>query len=700
MNVHAHDFQRVKIPLKITLSSMPSPPLEQFTLMPLSDWLIMDEVTRGEDQVSSAVDEQSTMLMNEEQVSSPDVWSDTLLIGLHQLQSRQQLCDAAVLAGDGTTFYVHTVVMAASSAILAEYLTEHTEKDLARSPTGHILLPLHASCGKVAESLVRFFYTGVLSCEADSILEVIGLGEQLGIQLMDTLRSRIQKEGILSAELFALKAEDSAAAAAGQEVTEIIEESNRHCHEVPEIKLEDNGDGESGLASSDSLKENSTNCDQEDGGTNNLQRTPRRSSRKCTRSREGNPKDEHMAPEVTKKPSATDASNSSQLCKRELRLGSREHDEDSLASVAEPDTKTRSESSEKVIKSRRFKTRESATCPKMRQSMDRKKSAAREPKPLEMGPWTCAYCGKTYSRKRVLRTHEIMCSGQRPFPCKLCDRKYPVKWQLDTHMLKHTGERPFQCKYCGNTFTTKSAMDTHERYFCRQGRLHLQQDRLTCENCRISFWSLRCLEDHKCDAAQANPANQPGATLFQCHLCARIFPFNQSLKIHLKTHFEQPKPHACSLCNKRYSHKFLLLKHEKKHRGEKDIKCGYCTKTFYRREDCRQHERVHTGEKPYSCSLCTKRFTSPSALKVHEKRHRKEFNYKCRECAKAFVDSTSLKKHVNDRHTDIRPYVCLLCSKAFKRRYGLQSHYRKMHKDRAEEFVHSIPPVNKENSHH
>ncbi|XP_021368294.1 myoneurin-like isoform X24 [Mizuhopecten yessoensis] len=133
----------------------------------------------------------------------------------------------------------------------------------------------------------------------------------------------------------------------------------------------------------------------------------------------------------------------------------------------------------------------------------------------------CPICNIVYPTSEDLKTHDRSHSeGPHLHLCALCDVNMGTLEDLKSHLyLQHGSKFKHFCFDCGRAFKSYPSFNSHERLFHRS--------------------------DTKCPV---------------CELCGKIFPFESSLKLHLKKHSEL-RPFICSVCGKSYKHKANLASH-------------------------------------------------------------------------------------------------------------------------------------------
>ncbi|XP_075034524.1 uncharacterized protein LOC142095478 [Mixophyes fleayi] len=209
---------------------------------------------------------------------------------------------------------------------------------------------------------------------------------------------------------------------------------------------------------------------------------------------------------------------------------------------------------------------------------------------------------------------------------------------LNIHGLLHCADIPSAPSVNEECSPYNSGIITHSKD-CTDDRLF---------SCFAKKSYLACSQCDKSFTCKSNLVrhqhHHTGVKPFSCSECGKCFARKSYFVDHQKTHTGK-KLLPCSQCDKSFTYKSNLARHQRHHTGLKPFSCSECGKSFKQKSDLNKHHIVHTGEKPFSCSVCGKSFTQQSTLATHQRVHTGEKPFSCSECGKCFTHKSSLSKH-------------------------------------------------------
>ena len=165
-----------------------------------------------------------------------------------------------------------------------------------------------------------------------------------------------------------------------------------------------------------------------------------------------------------------------------------------------------------------------------------------------------------------------------------------------------------------------------------------------------------------------------GEKPFKCDVCNKTCKTKENLRRHKSTHLGE-KFHVCEVCGKAFSRKFDLKRHSVKHSQERPFACDICGNTFTASNDLCKHRKSHTEEKPFKCKTCGLTFVQKGNLKSHMLVHSNCKSFQCDICEKFFSKKSNLKRH-RATHSVEAKYTCGICQRAFARSDDLIRHLR------------------------
>ncbi|XP_037071229.1 zinc finger protein 358-like [Pollicipes pollicipes] len=104
-------------------------------------------------------------------------------------------------------------------------------------------------------------------------------------------------------------------------------------------------------------------------------------------------------------------------------------------------------------------------------------------------PYTCSYCGRTFSQHGQMVIHVRSHTGQRPFKCPHCVKAFTSSKVLKIHIRTHTGEKPYACEHCDKRFAAYANLVVHRR-------IHTKIRPYKCEYCGRTFEHSGNLQRH------------------------------------------------------------------------------------------------------------------------------------------------------------------------------------------------------------
>ena len=244
------------------------------------------------------------------------------------------------------------------------------------------------------------------------------------------------------------------------------------------------------------------------------------------------------------------------------------------------------------------------------------------------------------------------------------------------------------CSVCTLVFASASLLEDHKQEF---------EDRVICCHCKKSFNTMSKLRTHHRKHSKEKP--------FKCQICDKYYTHRNTLARHqlfscrpLKIKTEEPNPSetADDPLTRMILEAEVVLDQKttttptnngkrkspnlqqnssttipaKVSKITSDTLCLVCDKEFHDASSLENHRNYHLNHR--ECCRCHKVLGNKSKLLTHHRSHTKELPYHCSLCAKSFAELSTLRKH-EATHGE-RNFRCDICSKAFVRKDYLAKH--------------------------
>ena len=339
-------------------------------------------------------------------------------------------------------------------------------------------------------------------------------------------------------------------------------------------------------------------------------------------------------------------------------------------------------------------------------------------------PYQCQECGKCYIYFASLEKHLM----QHKLKCNICDKTFSGQLLLDEHMVGHS-EKAMSCRWCGRTFSRRVSLQTHENHHCSCRNF-------ICKHCNKLFTEEKQLKDHTCQSEQAAFSVTSGEMITNVQDTSQTSDINSGQEnnhmqdigqttngvnsgdetkqrqnvvqlvsvVNSGDEIRQYDRHTASGVN---SGEGFNLDHETGYNdsvmddadsdytdiggsesdtlssspcsseGSKLYQCDMCDRSFKYMASLRKHRKTRHAK--YRCETCNEGFNVVALLEKHIRIHGDRFV--CLWCTSSFSTLLSLKKH-KKTHADNQPFQCKHCGEGFSMRRYLRRHrYLKHEKD-------------------
>ncbi|XP_012515561.1 PREDICTED: zinc finger protein 57 homolog [Propithecus coquereli] len=255
---------------------------------------------------------------------------------------------------------------------------------------------------------------------------------------------------------------------------------------------------------------------------------------------------------------------------------------------------------------------------------------------------SCGKCGKLFRTPKSLSYHRRAHLGERPFSCSLCDKTYCDASGLSRHRRVHLGYRPHSCSVCGKAFRDQSELKRHQKIHQNQELVAGTWDCTVRIPGATAGWQMPIIRSpgavqEPVGVGHAPVARTQGSTLRTEGPVAQ--PQSPVLGNQAPvTRTQAPNAKAPCLGSTSNSHPVRPSRLTV-------LSSPHCPLTFSTKDYLSSHQKTHPTEQLNCCFHCAKCFSSFSRLVRHQQTHWKQKIYRCPICDLCFGEKEGLVGH-------------------------------------------------------
>ncbi|XP_026688616.1 zinc finger protein 271-like [Diaphorina citri] len=282
------------------------------------------------------------------------------------------------------------------------------------------------------------------------------------------------------------------------------------------------------------------------------------------------------------------------------------------------------------------------------------------------------------------------------YMCCFCEYHTYKKNDMLKHIRRHLGEKPFQCEFCDYKSSAPSDLQTHKRI------------RHSCST---------VIENVPEEVGQMSKYYTKGRKkmfsafivrtilkVIPCVYCCKYLTKNAEILLHhCKSCFAMERlgvsyNYMCFTCEYHTNNNHNMLRHIRRHLGEKPFQCEFCDYKSSAPSDLQTHKRIRHSSSTVVyivsfrwisevilCVYCCKLLTKNAEILLHHcktcfamERLGVSYNYMCFTCEYHTNNNHNMLRHIR-RHLGEKPFQCEFCDYKSSAPSDLQTHKRIRH---------------------